>query len=241
MLNRFYLLTLAACLFVLVSTMSATAQLAFNLDVHDSVITLYEGQLVEFKATLSNTGTEPVAVRASRYRNQLPGETWATAMCFGEQCFLPSMDVTPPEMIAPGATILFKLSVTTEDAKYGNTQVRTGIRFDTGDFTAGINQEFVVNVDGTSSVGDNPNSFSLTFPNPANRSLSIPLGAIFQGETELRLTVCDAVGRVVSVSQQKYNANEPLRVDVSALRPGFYLFQASSNLHHTRGVFTKVD
>src|SRR5688500_8605120 len=124
MQNRFILPCLSALVMLVAIALpsSAIAQLPFKVDVPDSIVTMREGQLLDVKAYITNLASEPIDVRAVRFRNEIPEGAWYTAMCFGDQCYTAETNVTPPARIAAGATAEFKLTVGTDEPSYGIEQ-----------------------------------------------------------------------------------------------------------------------
>lgn len=205
----------------------AVAQLPFSIDVHDSVVALHEGQFIELKAVVTNISSLPIDVRAIRVSNELPDTLWFTAMCFGDQCYPFEMNETPPAHILPGDTVLFKLSVGSVTDAYGRGQVRTGIRFDTGEFTAALAQTFVVNIDGTSSAPDEGVEYIVSaWPNPATSRLTIPTGNL-KTSTSLSVQLIDVMSTVVLNSRDVVVSDDGVSVDVSGLANGTYFYRVA--------------
>jgi hypothetical protein len=227
--NRFTLPFLTAALIVGAAMLptAARAQVPFTVDVHDSAVVMREGQTLDLKATITNNDFTQINVRAVRLMNDVPGALWYTAMCFGEQCFPPDMDIAPPARVMPGGSVEFKLTVATEETSYGTGEVRAQIRWDTGEGTDGVVQTFVVTIDGTSSA---PTvelvDERAAYPNPARTSAMIPLDVT--AETA-RVQLVDAMGRVVVDLRDAATSADGIRVDVSDVPDGAYFYRVDAD------------
>lgn len=204
----------------------AGAQPRFVVEVHDSSAVLREGQVIDLKATIRNTDITTINVRAIRIENQLPPGGWYTAMCFGEQCYPPDMDIAPDARIEAGASVEFKLSVGTELTEYGQGVVRAKIQFDTGMLTDAVEQEFVVVFDGTAAApGESDDVVRTAWPNPARTSAFIPLEPSDRASAGLRLQLVDALGRTVIDQREILPVGDGVRVDVGGIADGAYFYR----------------
>jgi hypothetical protein len=209
----------------------ATAQgLPFSVSVHDSVRVLHPGEVIDMKATITNQSFGPITVRAVRYLNDLPDSTWYSAMCFGDLCYPPDMDVSPGARIDPGESVEFKLTIGTEHLTFDNDTLFVGIRFDAGDLTDYLEQVFTVVADGTASApAESARDRVEAFPNPAATVATLPLGGLTAGRGAVDVQIVDALGRVVSRVEGAPAGADGVRVDVSELKDGAYFFRLEND------------
>jgi hypothetical protein len=227
MSNRLILPCLTAAFFaaVAMAPSSADAQASFTVDIHDSSAVLREGQVIDLKATITNNDLSPINVRAVRVTNDLPGPLWYTAMCFGEHCYPPDMDIAPPVKLEPGASVEFKLTVATEETSYGLGQVSSRITWDAGEGTPQVTHLFVVDIDGTAAApGEQTVAARNAWPNPARTSAIIPIEAGVRAENA-RVQLVDALGRTVVDMRDAATTADGIRIDVANVPDGAYFYR----------------
>lgn len=228
MFNRFALPIFAAVAAIAAAAnpSSALAQLPFSVTVYDSVLTLSGEQVIELKAKITNESFVPIEVRAVRLVNELPDTSvWSTAMCFGDLCYPADMNETPKASIPVGGSVLFKLTVAAFTSEYESGRVRAAIRFDTGPVTDGVEQEFIVNIDGTSWVdGDTRAAINVARPNPARSMTTLPFDAPTIASTA-DVMLLNALGRVALTLHDVALTDDGVRVDVSSVPNGAYIYR----------------
>ena len=231
MLNRFALPFFTAALVVLSTALPATvlAQMPFTLDVKDSTAVVRGDQLIDMKVLITNTQSEPIDVRAVRFRNELPDSDFYTAICFGAMCYPPEMDTPPAARIGPGETVEFKLSVGTNRTDYEVAEVRTTIRFDTGVLSDYTEQDFRVTFDGTASAPAASFDAALAaWPNPARTSATVPLSANEIAGGVDRVLLVDALGRTVIDLRDVTETADGVRLDVTSVPDGAYFYRVDA-------------
>jgi hypothetical protein len=93
---------------------------------------------------------------------------------------------------------------------------------------------------GTTGIGDIKNKVDemKIYPNPANDQLFVQPG--FDVAENLEITIFDQTGRTIRSTQNYYNGNTPINVDVSSISKGFYLLSVKSSKSKSTKGFTVI-
>jgi hypothetical protein len=93
---------------------------------------------------------------------------------------------------------------------------------------------------GTTGIGDFKNKVDemKIYPNPASDQLFVQPG--FDVAENLEITIFDQTGRTIRSTQNYYNGNTPINVDVSSISKGFYLLSVKSSKSKSTKGFTVI-
>ena len=93
---------------------------------------------------------------------------------------------------------------------------------------------------GTTGIGDFKNKVDelKIYPNPANDQLFVQPGS--NVAENLEITIFDQTGRTIRSTQNYYNGNTPVSVDVSSISKGFYLLSVKSSKSKSTKGFTVI-
>jgi hypothetical protein len=219
-----------------------------EVTVHDTNLQDTLGADIAFHFEVVNISNQVQNVFLVRTINSLPDPNWTSSLCFGENCFAPSIDsvITAPPFpeppVNPGDTLkasvhVFPLSV---DGT-ANVQVQIGTESSPNDRTT-INVTAIVLPTSVGEDGYHQSNYfiSQNYPNPFNPSTKIKYGIGEAGVVSIK--VYNILGVEVASLVKEYKTAGSYAVDFSNtnLSSGVYLYSLTvNNYSETRKMILK--
>ena len=235
MAHRFILPALAALASfgILAGATTASAQLPYRIESEVTNKTIASGGTAKFDVKITNESADPLKIYVLRTTNEMPDQTWISAICFGGSCYAPETDSPEPMVLQPGQQTYLELTMGGSGPM--GTSGRAIVKFSTMLGANPVEKEFVTVISGSSSVEreNRPLVLAPAFPNPASTFASIPLPT-FAMLQNISLELIDIRGnRVADLSSSARQALESgapsLGVDLTALQNGTYFYRFSIN------------